>query len=399
MSLPIASPVYTLGVLADRGPDALPGPATGAVWQGNVRDDFGVDWIVETESGWSSTPPVRATSEDKVAGDGSWTGPGAYSARVINLTGRAVAPDRISMLWAKERIKAATTVRSLTPLTVDEAHMSRQAQVRLSDVVDIADQGSYVFTFGLTLTAPDPRRYDVAATVGSTGLPSAQAGPGRAYPKTYPYSYFDSGTPTGIATAAGNASDATYLVATDADASDIAVGATGRLYEGSLLLEPTVFTVSSLASAFGFTNIRFSPAAARPTLVGDELRIFDPSLAARSGVVTVVQAGDFDGVPALIRFDGPLANPRAEHAETGCALEVSITLNFTDYLLLDLVNQSVLLGGTANRANLLTDDSAWFLLVAGENNLRFRGQPGGNPGPYVPAPTTRMTVTTYPAWV
>ncbi|GIH95446.1 phage tail domain-containing protein [Planobispora siamensis] len=171
MSTPIDSPVYTLGT-----------------WQGNVVDDFGVEWVVEVEDGWSSSPPVKATIEEKTAGDGAWTGPGFYAARVINLTGKAQAPDRISMLEAKDRIKAALKPRVPIQLLVAEAHRTRTAQVRMSDRVELTDVSAHIFSWGMTITAGDPRRYDPTTTTVSTALPAATT-TGRTYPKTYPVLY------------------------------------------------------------------------------------------------------------------------------------------------------------------------------------------------------------------
>lgn len=76
------------------------------------------------------------------------------------------------------------------------------------------------------------------------------------------------------ATADGVALTPGYLVADNADASDVAVGDTFKLYTGDgSLKEDTVFTVASTVSAFGFTNIYFSPDAASGTSTGDQLRV------------------------------------------------------------------------------------------------------------------------------
>lgn len=148
-------------------------------------DDYGVEWVVEDESGWSSSPPVRAVVQPRANADGAWGGPGFYDARVINLTGTAIAPDRVSMLAAKDRIKSAIGPRTAVQLQVAEAHLTRVASVRLSDQIDLADRGSYVFTWSLTLTATDPRRYAAEAASATVTLPSSVAA-GRTYPRTYP---------------------------------------------------------------------------------------------------------------------------------------------------------------------------------------------------------------------
>lgn len=76
------------------------------------------------------------------------------------------------------------------------------------------------------------------------------------------------------ATAAGYSATANYLVTPDADAADVAVGNSVRIFTASgELREPTIFTVASKSSAFGFTNIVFSPAAAAVTAPGEQLRV------------------------------------------------------------------------------------------------------------------------------
>lgn len=171
MSTALSSPVYTLGT-----------------WQGNVRDDYGVDWIVETEDGWSSSPPVRAVVEERQSADGGWNGPGWYASRVVTLSGKALADSRVSMLSAKERLKAAITPRDRVDLVVEEKHLSRRAQVRLSDTIEIADWGAHAFNWSLIVVAADPRRYALTPVSTSTTLPSAAAS-GRTYPHTYPRTY------------------------------------------------------------------------------------------------------------------------------------------------------------------------------------------------------------------
>lgn len=171
MTVQLDSPLYTLGD-----------------WSGNVRDNDGVEWVVEGEDGWSSSPPVRPTVAERSTGDGAWAGPGFYGARVITLAGRALATDRLSMLNAKERIKAAVGPRNLVPLQVDEAHLSRVAQVRLTDKIEISDRGAHSFAWQLILTAPDPRRYSVDEMEATAILPTTSTG-GRTYPRTYPMAY------------------------------------------------------------------------------------------------------------------------------------------------------------------------------------------------------------------
>lgn len=169
--MPLASPVYWLGT-----------------WAGNVTDDYGVEWIVEVEDGWSSSPPVRAVVQARANADGAWGGPGYFDARVINLAGTAIAPDRLTMLAAKDRLKSALGPRGTVQLIVEEAHLTRTASVRLTDQIDLSDKGSYAFAWSLTVTATDPRRYSSDSMSETATLPTGLTS-GRTYARTYPLVY------------------------------------------------------------------------------------------------------------------------------------------------------------------------------------------------------------------
>lgn len=171
MSTPLDSPVYMLGS-----------------WMGNVIDGHGTEWIVTGEEGWSSSPPVRATIEERAAADGGWGGPGFFGPRVVNLTGKAWSPTRAAMLAAKDRIKAAVNPRSPITLTVVEEHLTRYATVRLSDQMDLHDQTAQIFEWSLTVVAADPRRYGIATMTGTASLPVGLAD-GRTYAKVFDYVY------------------------------------------------------------------------------------------------------------------------------------------------------------------------------------------------------------------
>lgn len=295
MSTVLDTPVYTL-----------------ATWQGNVTDDYGVDWVVTDEQGWSSSPPVRTSLEERGSGDGAWSGPGFYGSRVISLSGTAVAPDKATMLAAKDRLKASIGPRSLVQLQVAEEHMTRVANVRLSDQIDITDRSSYVFEFALALVAPDPRRYSPTPVTATAVLPATVV-TGRTYPRVYPLGY-------------------------------------GGLVGGS---NTSVF---------------------------------------------IDQAGDYDQTPATIVFTGPLINPRVEHPESGKHLTFQLTLGYDETLVVDLGNQTALLGGSSSRTYTISASSAWFQLQPGMNELAFRGVAGSAPPDITPTPVPQMTVTAYSAW-
>lgn len=87
--------------------------------------------------------------------------------------------------------------------------------------------------------------------------------------------------------------------------------------------------------------------------------------------------------PVTITIFGPGINPRIINDTNGGEVLMNITLAGgvdSDELVLDMLNHSVTLNGTANRRNTVVVDN-WFLLEPGSNTLRFQLQGGGgNPG-------------------
>ncbi|MEU4703402.1 fibronectin type III domain-containing protein [Nonomuraea dietziae] len=155
--VPVASPVYRLGS-----------------WVGNARDRDGVTWAVAEEDGWSSSPQTRSLGADSDASDGGFSGPGRYGPRVITLSGTATAPSRAAMLAAQERLTGRLSPRDAGVLRVAEAHLTRQARVRLEDQVEITDRGSTAFEWTITLKAGDPRRYKVRSLYAEAVFAPAQ---------------------------------------------------------------------------------------------------------------------------------------------------------------------------------------------------------------------------------
>lgn len=79
----------------------------------------------------------------------------------------------------------------------------------------------------------------------------------------------------GTALGQGTSFTAFYLIATDADATDIVIGDVVRLYnpEG-VLKEGRTFEVVAKNSAFGFTNIEYDPDSFAGTYAGDTMKAF-----------------------------------------------------------------------------------------------------------------------------
>ncbi|WP_206207523.1 fibronectin type III domain-containing protein [Thermobispora bispora] len=146
-------------------------------WAGNTVDAHGVTWVVEQVEGWQSSPPVRVAMADADGIDGGVAGAGLYGPRTITLEGRAVAPTRLAMLAAKQRLARVLHPADVGVLRVEALHRILQARVRLAEEITIADEGELVFSYRLVLTAPDPRRYSPDPVTGVAVLdqPPGQA--------------------------------------------------------------------------------------------------------------------------------------------------------------------------------------------------------------------------------
>lgn len=159
-------------------------------WQGNVTDDYGVDWVVTGEEGWGSAPDARSDLQDLPDQDGADDAPTYEAARTITLTGTAVADSWLAQNQAKERLNAAAyTARGLYALTVTESHLTRMVYVRRTGAQKVGDRAGFAFDFVLSLIAPDPRKYDATLTQLATAIPGAVVPVGRTYPRTYPLTY------------------------------------------------------------------------------------------------------------------------------------------------------------------------------------------------------------------
>ncbi|MEU6713038.1 fibronectin type III domain-containing protein [Nonomuraea sp. NPDC046802] len=155
--VPMASPVYRLGD-----------------WVGNARDSRGVTWTVSDEQGWSSSAAPITLGADSDNADGGFDGPGRYGPRIVTLSGTAVADSRIEMLAAQERLTGVLPASGVGVLRVAEAHLTRQAKVRLEAQVEVTDRGSLAFDWTLVVKASNPRRFARRAVYAEVVFEPAQ---------------------------------------------------------------------------------------------------------------------------------------------------------------------------------------------------------------------------------
>jgi hypothetical protein len=155
----------------------------------NASDPFGVDWIVTEEVGWSDAAPVRLTVSDREDAHGGHSGPVWRNARLISLKGVAMAPDRVTMLAAKDRLRDCAD-DGAHDLTVTEAHLpyARIARVKQASEARLRDIGSVAFEWEIALRADDPFRYGAEIQTVKMSL-AATVGGGLTWDLTVPFTF------------------------------------------------------------------------------------------------------------------------------------------------------------------------------------------------------------------
>jgi hypothetical protein len=75
-----------------------------------------------------------------------------------------------------------------------------------------------------------------------------------------------------------------------------------------------------------------------------------------------------------MRITGPIINPRVDNQTTGQYIGFNITLIAGQWLDVDFAERTVMLNGTASRYNALRNDSTWWKLQPGANDISFTAQ-------------------------
>lgn len=107
------------------------------------------------------------------------------------------------------------------------------------------------------------------------------------------------------------------------------------------------------------------------------------------GSIVAVNAGNFPVAP-IIRFDGPVTDPRIENTVTSEEIRLNGTIGEGDYIVVDTSRRTILLNNETSRYSRLDPDSKWFDLYPGPNNLIYRSSV---------STTATCTVAWRSAWV
>lgn len=138
-------------------------------------DGWGVEWILENLSGWNDMPGTTSTTEQRSGAHGGWRTPGYMVPRLMELSGTLIAQDGQAADEAVERLMAVIPLDEPVRLEVSTPRRTLWAMVG-TEGDPLSERTDHYAKFSLSLIADDPRRYDVAPTVASTGLPATTGG-------------------------------------------------------------------------------------------------------------------------------------------------------------------------------------------------------------------------------
>jgi hypothetical protein len=92
--------------------------------------------------------------------------------------------------------------------------------------------------------------------------------------------------------------------------------------------------------------------------------------ASGSGLVTCTNAGNFETRPT-ITIVGPVDYPTVQNLTTGLSATFNLTLGVSDSLVIDMLNKTVVLNGTANRRSAMSAGSSWWTLPPGSSQIAY----------------------------
>lgn len=137
-------------------------------------DPHGREWVIESETGWSSSPPTRNDqTQPRTGAHGGWPSRTYRDPRTIRLDGWIYAPTWEARRDAEHHLAAlCAEPGSEYELTCTEETGELLASVTQDDttLVTVRPGGRWL-DFSLQLVAADPRKYTAAQQTAETGLP------------------------------------------------------------------------------------------------------------------------------------------------------------------------------------------------------------------------------------
>lgn len=150
-----------------------------------ATDDFGVDWMADTLTGWYGSPASSLQLTQKPREPGAWKSISRQlGARVVTIAGATQAPSPKLLRDAMDRLNAAVALDG-SLLTVSEDVDKRFATVYRQDQLLENRVSDYLIEWSMQVAAPDPRKY-AADLTATTRLPLSSGD--WTFPSTFPFS-------------------------------------------------------------------------------------------------------------------------------------------------------------------------------------------------------------------
>lgn len=131
-----------------------------------------------------------------------------------------------------------------------------------------------------------------------------------------------------------------------------------------LAADPRIYSYALKTASIG-------TAEASGGLTFDAVAPFEFGAGNSGGSFVAENEGTF-AAPVVFRLDGPLVNPRIENLTWDLSIDLNLTVNAGEFLIVDTRTKAVLLNGTASRYGSLSSTSRWFSLAPGVNEIALR---------------------------
>jgi hypothetical protein len=175
-------PIPVLPDVGDLGGTGTPGAVLhdGQLVLGDIMlgttDELGVEWILESLTGWDDSVESTGETEQRASDHGGWNSPAYYASRLVEIEGSLLASSWPAATAALTRLMGAIPLSTPDTLYVaDSDALVLQADVRQSGDPLVTRKGGWA-RFSLSLIAADPRRYSTGWTEAYTGLPTTSGG-------------------------------------------------------------------------------------------------------------------------------------------------------------------------------------------------------------------------------
>lgn len=143
-------------------------------------DSNGVEWIINTDTGWWGSAPTRNNRQSKNNAHGAYRSPVYRDPRVVAVSGYVVAPNPQLREQASYTLAAMLSdPNTLYPVVRSELTGPRviYAELDTNTLASVMPDGiGNTLAFSMQFAAPDPRKVSQSQQTASTGMPQPGSG-------------------------------------------------------------------------------------------------------------------------------------------------------------------------------------------------------------------------------